>query len=515
MLCVRNKMREFAADDRGMVMIMVSIMLPVLIGFTLLVIDMSRAHNLHNDLQKGADAIAIAAAAELNGRPDAWLRAERALRYIVANDSRFADWANLADLDNGNVENGTTQCRTGGDFSWCFLATLPASDATAITSANYAATPQATRFIRVQVNEPSTAGVFTFRAIFPASFLGGTNSFNFGAVAVAGFTSSVCDFTPVFICNPYEDPSAAGGYTLEQAVASTALRRRQIELRKVGQGAAAGPGNFGFLEPPAGVGNGAQALAQTIATSEPLGCYAADGVTTKTGQNAGPVQDAFNVRFGIRPNGNHFSSAEYGPAANVRKGAVSSSNGNGNGNGNSCPSYGDLTFNGAGNMGLPRDATWPYMNGRMGAGDYPLLGAGGYWETNFGSASYPSSWDTTTPTRYQVYRYEIENGLVSQASAGGETGTPPSSCGAPVTAIDRRILYGAILNCQALEAAGNALNGHSENLPVEVFASFFLTEPVASPSEDASVMVELVDITGRGGLGTLDNFLRDEAQLYR
>ncbi|TGQ55462.1 hypothetical protein EN855_035015, partial [Mesorhizobium sp. M1C.F.Ca.ET.212.01.1.1] len=112
----------------------------------------------------------------------------------------------------------------------------------------------------------------------------------------AGFTSGVCNYTPVFICNPYEmvnGTNAAGGATLEQAVTDPAVHRRLIELRLVGNNAAYGPGNFGFLQPPDGVGNGAQALAETIATSKPLGCYSAQGVNTKTGQNNGPVQDAF------------------------------------------------------------------------------------------------------------------------------------------------------------------------------------------------------------------------------
>jgi hypothetical protein len=77
------------------------------------------------------------------------------------------------------------------------------------------------------------------------------------------------------------------------------------------------------------------------------------------------------------------------------------------------------------------------------------------------------------------------------------------------------LLYGALLNCGALQAAGNNLSGNSSNLPVEAFASFFMTEPVPGASEGGSVFVELGDITGRGGQGTLDNFLRDEAQLYR
>ncbi|TIO39230.1 MAG: hypothetical protein E5Y00_35500, partial [Mesorhizobium sp.] len=117
----------------------------------------------------------------------------------------------------------------------------------------------------------------------------------------------------------------------------------------VGNNAAYGPGNFGFLAPPDDVGNGAQALAQTIATSTPRGCYSAQGVSTKTGQNNGPIQDAFNVRFGINPSGNAFNSAEYGPASNVRKGASTGGNENGNGNSNQCPSYNQLTFNATGN----------------------------------------------------------------------------------------------------------------------------------------------------------------------
>lgn len=503
-------LRAFWQDQDGIALILVSIMLPVIIGFSLLVIDMSRASTLHNDLQKAADSFALAGAAELDGTTGAWARAERAMATLVQNQSYFST-AGVTTLTAGQP-GGTLNCNSAGSISWCFLKSLPTndSDQVALTDradANPTIGEGETRFIQV------TVAPTAFSTIFPASFLTGDTAddgFNVGAVAVAGFTSGVCDFTPVFICNPYEmvnGTNSAGGYTLEQAVASTALRRRLIELRKVGNGAAAGPGNFGFLEPPDGIGNGAQALAQTIATSRPIGCYSADGVDTKTGQNAGPVQDAFNVRFGIRANGNHFNSAEYGPASNVRKGAMRA-----NGNANQCPSMNQLSFTEPGTMGLPRDAATPYMGGRMGDGNWDLSG---YWSTNFGAAATPSSWSTTKPTRYDVYRYEIAQNLVGTASTGGEVGTPPSSCQPPVTSVDRRLIYGAILNCQALTAAGNSLSGHSEDLPVEAFASFFLTEPVQSSADDASVMVELVDITGRGGQGTLDNFLRDEVQLYR
>jgi Flp pilus assembly protein TadG len=489
--------RAFWHDQRGIALILVSIMLPAIIGFSLLAIDMSRVNNLHNDLQKGADAFALAGAAELDGTSGAVIRADRAIATLVSNRYTFST-------------SGPPQTLASAGVTRRYLRSLPATDNLPIVAANVITDElndaRLARFVEVTVTPVG------FAAIFPAPFLssGASNSFNVGAVAVAGFTSGVCDFTPVFMCNPYEmvnGTNSAGGYTLEQAVSNPAVRRRLIELRKVGNGAAAGPGNFGFLEPPADVGNGAQALAQTIATSRPIGCYNSANVTTKTGQNAGPVQDAFNVRFGIGANGNHFDSPVYGPAANVRKGAIQTT-----GSANQCAAMNQLSFTEAGTMGLPRDATTPYLAGRMGDGNWDFSG---YWSTNFGSAAYPSSWDTTKPTRYEVYRYEISAGLVGTASTGGEIGTPSAACQPPVTTVDRRLLYGAILNCNALEAAGNGLSGHSTNLPVEAFGSFFLTEPVVSPSEDASVMVELVDVTGRGGQGTLDNFLRDEAQLYR
>ncbi|MEQ1942471.1 pilus assembly protein TadG-related protein [Mesorhizobium sp. VNQ89] len=495
--------KAFWRDERGIALILVSIMLPAIVGFALLAIDMSRANNLHNDLQKGADSFAIAGAAELDGKTDAHSRAIRALGNLVDNTHNFS------------TSNAQTLLTSAG-ISWRFLKSIPASDATVLNPTtgvdangidHNSAGPDETKFILVNVSPTG------FATIFPASFLSGDaadNAMNIGATAVAGFGSAVCDFTPVFICNPYEmvgGTNNAGGITLQEAAASRQYRRRLIELRKVGNGAAAGPGNFGFLEPPQGVGNGAQALAQTIATSQPVGCYGGNSVTTKTGQNAGPVQDAFNVRFGIKANGNHFNSPLYGPAANVRKGAIQTK-----GSANQCPAFNQITFNLAGTAGFPRDTSWPYMGGRMGSGAWSITN---YWNTNFGvGTSYPTSWTTDPPSRYELYRYEIDHGMVGTTSPGGESGTPDPDCQPPVTTVDRRILYGAILNCQSLTALGHNLSGKSEDLPVEAFASFFLAEPVPSAADDASVFVELIDIT-TGGQGTLAKFLRDDVQLVR
>lgn len=510
-MTARSRCRSFASDERGSVLVFVSIMLPVLIGFALLAIDMARVNALHFDLQGGVDALALAGAAELDGTSDAMTRANRAIANLIANGTKFS-----------TAGDHTLQ---SSDVTVAFLASLPASDSIALlangTDANgvdrSAANASDAQFVMVTVNANSPTS--PFQTIFPASFLGGTDAMTLSAQAVAGFGSGVCDYTPMFICNPYEDTTQTGGVTLEQAVSETRYRRRQILMRSGGNNSAYSPGNFGFLTPP--TGNGAKALAQAIASSAPNACYSSEGVTTKTGQNVGPVIGGLNIRFGIELNGggNAYTGAEYGPAENVRKGALPDT-----GNPTKCPTDNKIEYGVAatdGVMGPPRDDCFgsgncTMMGGRMGDGSWDLTN---YWLVNHNGAAVPADlWDGTAankPTRYDVYLYEINNNLVGDLSnaPGRESGTPQSGCGTPipVTQVDRRLLYGAILNCKALSATYN-LGGKDEDLPVEAFASFFLTEPIKNNTD---IYAELVDITGRFGQGSMQKFQRDEVQLYR
>lgn len=499
-----------------MALVLVSIMLPAIIGFSLLVIDMSRANNLHNDLQKGADALALAGAAELDGTTGAWARAERAMATLVSNGGHFSTAGTNGTFTlAAGQPGGTLRCNSAGNISWCFLKTLP-NDNVAITTTNYANTDPAvgeleTRFVQVKVTP------FGFAAIFPVSFLSSssTGEFNVGATAVAGFGSSVCDYTPVFMCNPYEDTSITGGVTLEQAAQTRKYRRRQIVLR--GDGSYA-PGNFAFLSSP--FGTGANELEKMLADSKPQNCYSRDGVQTEPGQNNGPVKNGINSRFGI--NSSNYSD---GPAANVRKGAT---------NWDQYVASNKVTYetDPTKGVGLERDScqissTCTMMGQRMGAGDWNLAR---YWKANHplrdsgnGAGNLPTALSGTgdnLPTRYETYKYELDpNGdgntsdnIVGDAAVSGEKGTPPTAAGSPINTPDRRLLYGAILDCKALQASGFNFNGRV-TVPVRRFASFFITEPVKDNGKN--IYVELVDITGKGGRGTLDNFLRDEAQLYR
>jgi Flp pilus assembly protein TadG len=495
---VLAKLRKFGSDESGIALILVAILLPAIIGFSLLVIDMSRASNLHFDLQRGTDSLALAAAAELDGTTGSWARAERAMATLVENDARFATSGTVT--LRGGQPGGDKTCNTAGNLSWCFLASIPSSDSSAITSSNYALNEQSTGFVEVKVAPQG------FAAIFPVSFLTGNSvnsGFNVAASAVAGFRSGVCDYTPIFICNPYERPAEVGGITLEQAANTRQYRRRQILIRK---GSSYVPGNFAFLASP--FGNGANALEAMLAKVKPPGCYSRNGVNTEPGQNTGPVEDGLNARFGISKS--YIGTAD-GPAANVRMGLKSVNCNNGKVTFETDPNKG---------VGLEKDSchiagNCTMMDRRMGAGDWNLTR---YWAVNHPTRPLPAALSGTgdnLPTRYEVYRYELDpdgdpatnDSIVGDTAVSGETGIPACNQ-TPVTTVDRRILYGAIIDCDQIPG----FNGRKENVPVRAFASFFITEPI---KDSKDIYAELVDITGRGGRGTLDNFLRDEAQLYR
>ncbi len=120
----------------------------------------------------------------------------------------------------------------------------------------------------------------------------------------------------------------------------------------------------------------------------------------------------------------------------------------------------------------------------------------------------------TVPSRYDVYKYENDNDLVTgnaNRAPNGETGEgSTNSCYKGSTAItktnDRRVIFAAVINCR--EDLGT---GHSPITNPQAFVSMFLTKPF----DDKQLHAEIVDVTGYHGNGTLDTFLREEAQLVR
>lgn len=481
-------LRKFWNDQRGVAMLFVAILVPVLVGLSLLAIDFSRANSLHNDLQKGADAMALAAAGELDGKSDSITRADRALANLLTNQYSFS------------TTNGGPVTLAALGVTRRYLTSLPPNDSDTITSA-YVVANEVTgagtaRFVEVTVTPVG------FPSIFPSAY----TSFTIGTVAVAGWSRSVCNFTPMFICNPYSSLA-------NLATALQGNSRPMFALKKQGPNSQFGPGNYGFLQTPTGDKN-TKIITQMVADTAPKACYAQNGVNTRPGTTP-PINDGFNTRFDIYPNGNGsgLDPITDPPAPNTIKGMVASNGKNCN---YSAPSNGQT----ASYKAVPRDncfyspngcsnpASAPSANGRLGDGTWDRAG---YWSVNHPTdGAWPPPPNFGLPadaSRYQVYNWELGN----LADHGKEATTP--ACNTPINDPKRRLVYVAIINCDTANGGQN-VQGSGGPYTVDAFASFFLTEPAGAPP-DADIYGEIVDINTRGGLGTLDKFVRDEAQLYR
>lgn len=463
-------------DEGGAVLIYVSLALTVFIGGAALAIDAARLYNLQTQLQAAADSFALVAAAELDRRDDAFTRAQRALGELVKNRQNFAVGTN--DIGIASVQ---------------YFATLPPDDQP-IAGATVAALPADARFVRVVVNTRTINNIF-------AQVIGGGATTNTSASAVAGFDSAVCKFTPLFICNPVENT----GVTIHEALESTDLKKRLLQLKTIGgNNAAYFPGDFGLLETPGQPG--ANALRDMLARVNPSACFIQNGVQLKTGQVAS-IQQAINVRFD-RYAGNFNSKKNdpnYRPASNVTKGYV----------GPACNSSPD-TSNPPKAMQLPRDSCFatnncPNASGRMGDGIWDFTA---YWNLNHPTLLAPNGWSNSPaniPSRYEVYRWEIDNNkITNNVATGGENGNPQCYAGGVGTLgddPDRRMLYAAVLNCQTLAITG-ASGGPA---PVEAFVRLFITEPLGTGVEN-TVWVEIVSVLNPG---VDSDVLRDVVQLYR
>jgi len=496
--------REFWRDQRGVAMILVAVMLPVLIGFAVLAIDMSRANGLHNDLQKGVDALALAGAAELDGNPDAITRANRAITNLLANTTLFST------LGNHQIALS--------DVTVTYLTGLPASDDTTLTAAgvdsngnNWASTtPKAVKFAEVTVNASSTTtdGAGAFATIFPASFLGSTDRMDIRPQAVAGFTNALCQFTPMFICNPYTSLGA-----LQTAVSGTAKPMVWLKEQQGGSNAQYLPGNYGFLSSPEG-DKSTKTLTEMFAVTNPPACYGQSAVTTRPG-NIPPVNDGINTRFDIFSNGGPYKTdpTVNPPAPNVRKGMVVSNAGKNNCS-YSAPSNGQAKNY----MALPRDNCFYggtcTQAGVLGDGSWNFYGTStnpGYWDTNYpndtSKGQIVKNVCGSSPSRYCVYNYEIAHQSDAALNTSYEQTAP--ACNSTTQTADRRLLYVAIIDCTA-----NTVKGGSQSLPVQAFASMFITEP-AGGAPNADIYAEFEDLSTSVGQGTLKKLQRNEAQLYR
>ncbi|MCI2400415.1 pilus assembly protein TadG-related protein [Aliiroseovarius subalbicans] len=530
-------------DNRGYVFFLTLLFLPVFLGVALLVIDLGRGNNSHSDLQSAADALALAAARELDGGTNAIVRARTAMEAV---DNTVSFLGTTATTSNIILEYEDV---SGNEFTVIFLDDIPANDHDPINQAWVDAhkTNLGTEAEFVYVRASS----LDFQSIFSSAIDSLVGTVPISAAAVATSRSAACNVPPVFICNPFE---GTGITDLQTAFASGFFHGRIVKLHpKQNQTDPAAPGNFGYLQTNGS--SSASAIRGYFAGDSNPTCYDSSTVETKPGY-ATSIATGYNIRFDIYDAPFKNDQDVYAPAYNVRKGYEP-------GNGNVCNKQELVAPFDSDFMGFPDnddgnpatiDMTTP-VNGAGGA----LIGTTNNWDLPlYWSVNHPSqtALDVNTdypdissfghlgliPSRYDIYRHEIEmqvdpseDNLVAEGSPGGESGLPICSLSKngslPASdplldpnARDRRIIFAAVIDCLA-----NPFNGQA-TIPVNSFVSAFMVRPMEKASnngkgnnnsEDSTLLeggtidIEIVDITGSGGNGSLDAFVRDEAILVR
>lgn len=546
--------KRFWADANGAVLFYITATLPALVGFSLLAIDASRLMTLHTSLQKGVDALSLAAAGELDRGPNAMERSQLAAQHLLENTQVFGQGvAHIgADLD--------ASAAVDLNVTLAFYSALPTSDADPMPTSGATVLDPAVpedntraRFVQVTVDN------YNLNSIFPASFLGAGDSATSNATAVAGMSQVICRLTPIFICNPWEPATNTDLLRNIEIYDNTDTRReRKVQIRtRMGPGGVSwGPGNYGFLD----FGNGATALERALAIGSPDNCFVDTGVDTEPGQTTGPVKTGINVRFGMYPNSmtNIGVGAppenqwEVRPGKNVRMGQDQRTAAN-----QICKDYVPDTADAAATpphvpgLPLPRDPIFtPTNDVHLGVEAVPTPPQwASYWDANFapGMGSFAGNAPTagvvapaiTEPayqaetaapnwenvTRYEMYKYEIATAMQHEIGVGDEVADPHSAgtgggarcyTGPAVAAdvIDRRLIGTAILNCLALAAAGNDLNGKQTEVPVAAFGEFFVTEPVEQGGAGTAgdIYTEFVRIIEPGNENSV---ARDQVQIYR
>jgi len=155
---------------------------------------------------------------------------------------------------------------------------------------------------------------------------------------------------------------------------------------------------------------------------------------------------------------------------------------------------------------MPRDTA--YENGRIGNGNWDFVS---YMKVNHNymrqitieGITYRMDYrrhkfyPPTPPSRYDMYRWEIDNNCVPGDITYGNAITPEEGLpqchtyGPSTTVEDRRIINVAVLNCGEIEDSGRRMNGRTGPLPVETFVKVFLTEPMGK-GKDNTIYGEVV-----------------------
>jgi Flp pilus assembly protein TadG len=551
---MRRSVRYLWRNADGAVAPTVALSLTALIAAGGIAFDYARMASMDTELQGAADQAALAAAAQLDGEDGACERAVSAARNMLANQTKMASDQLAVTIADPGVCNADTSITFNANASIRFYQDVGKTQESDDDSnakfvevqvddrvARYALTPVAAAFNSGQMHAQAFAGLDSAICKVPPLML-----CNPDEADDPDFT--IADYIGVgirLIANDGGGTYGPGNFGFLDVGAGNGASTLKQEL--------------GQLNHPGDCVSGSGVTTETgsiISTRDALntrfGVYD-QGLNNPCGGNGGALcPPSANIRqdLVLRGNGNTFQKLQFAgnlngnpsgwlQGANPYPGSTLNPVNCDRNSPKNCFGWTSATPVGAHAlsdaemptsgtnalppMGYPRDICHAFsvlgscVKGRIGDGSWDRFA---YFKTN--SASYPemasltkantaafntllNGWfGTTTPTRYQVYQWEMGRAatrLVSQATPNGgftANSNPAVLAGEPpaispsATQVDRRVLSVAVINCDAED-----VGGHTENVDVQKWIDIFLVEPSVPRirTENSDVYVEVIGLT--------------------
>ncbi|MEA1988525.1 MAG: pilus assembly protein TadG-related protein [Pseudomonadota bacterium] len=295
--------------QRGAILVMGTLILVILIGIAAFALDLGRFYVLRAEMQNAVDAAAISAATELDGEAGARDRAMNSANQEMLNHlAHFSKQSEL--LDNLQPEDFTFYTWIGSNSD----SSDQPSDCVVIDNGKCQATgDDDASYVKIKLAPvDSNDGSYTIDLFFlPVLSLFTTEPVSTTAStqveALAGSESKVCNYPPMFICDPAEfgSPLTPG---------------QMVSLHEQGPGSPWGNGTFGWLAPTKDL-NDADPNDDSLTSNKLLayrlgsiyGQMCSSTIEIKGGQIAQWPRWGLNTRFGLYNRPEHES--EFFPSA--------------------------------------------------------------------------------------------------------------------------------------------------------------------------------------------------------
>ena len=199
-------------DEGGAIAVILALMLGAIAGMMVLAMDLGKAWNLETELQRAADACAIAGATQLDGATGARERAIKAcISELARNQQKFAtgnvDAGSLGGADGFEVRFDTSVLIDGGSGIALNRDIKFYDNPLPIATAPEATSDAEAKYIEATV-WPRTVD-FSFAAV-----VGAVSSASPSARAVAGWQSFFCDSPPDDDVQPERRPGGGPHRTI-------------------------------------------------------------------------------------------------------------------------------------------------------------------------------------------------------------------------------------------------------------------------------------------------------------